>query len=90
MLRQNTSGLIALTVVIQLCSLDTEVEVLVKSVLRLSRVTEGNFVECDNGRGQAKYVFEVEMQNLRLLDRFDETGGLHLVDDLVRKKVGKD
>jgi hypothetical protein len=61
---------------------DTEVEVLVEVVLLLTRVRERDVREGNDGRGKLGDVLESEVESLASLDGLDETGGLHLIDDL--------
>jgi hypothetical protein len=61
----------------------TEGEVAVEVVLLLARVGESDVAERDNRRGKLANVFEVEAEDLGYVDFLDETGGLHLVDDLL-------
>lgn len=63
--------------------LDTEGEILIESVLHLSRVGESDVGEGDNRRRQFSNFLKVEVQGLVLDDLLHESGRLHLVDNLV-------
>ena len=64
-------------------SLDTEREILVKSILLLSIVRESDVVESDNRRRELLDIFEVEKEILGFVYGLDETSSLHLVDNLL-------
>lgn len=67
-------------------ALDTEGEILVESILHLTRIGEGDLVEGDDGRGELSDVLKVEEERLLLADLLDEAGSLHLVDDLQKDR----
>lgn len=63
--------------------INTKVQLLVKVVLLLTRVREGNIAESDNRRGKLFDILEIESQHLGSVDLFDQSRRLHLVDDLL-------
>jgi len=71
--------------------IDTEGEIFVQVIDLLSRVGEGDVGESDDRRRELGDVLELEGEDLGLGDLLDETGSLHLVDDLRRgKKKGEE
>lgn len=62
---------------------DSERKVSVEVVLLLTRVREGNVREGDDGRRESRDVLELKRDELGSGDLLDETGSLHLVDDLL-------
>jgi hypothetical protein len=62
---------------------DSERKVSVEVVLLLARVREGNVRESDDGRRESGDVLELERDELGSGDLLDETGSLHLVDNLL-------
>ena len=55
----------------------------IQIIFLLTRIRKRNVVEGEDWGRQPVNVFKVESQGSRLLDLFDETGGFHLVDDLL-------
>ena len=62
---------------------DTKVEVLVQKVLLLARVRESDIAESNDRWRELLDVLEVESQEFGDVDSLDQTGSLHLVDNLL-------
>ena len=62
---------------------DTDRQVLVEIVLLFTRIRERDIAECNVGGRQLGHIAKVERELFRLQDLFDQTGSLHLVDNLL-------
>jgi hypothetical protein len=64
-------------------TLNTQVEALIQIIFLLARVRECNVGEGNDRRRELGDVWEDERKRFGGLDLFDETGGLHLIDNLL-------